>query len=529
MSEPNSNNKWWTLGAVSIAIFMLLLDITVVNVALPDIRRDLNASFTDLQWVVDAYALTLAASLLAFGSIADQIGRRMIFIGGLGVFIAASFACGLSNDPTTLNIARAVQGVGGAMMFSTSLALIANAFHGPDRATAFGVFGAVTGGAVAVGPLIGGVITDGIGWEWIFFVNVPIGIGAIAMTYAKVSESRDPHDYGIDWGGVATFSGSLLLLVLSLIKGNEYGWGSTRIVAQLAGSLALLITFLVIEARRSHPLFDLSLFRKPAFSGASIAAFTLSASMFALFLYITLYVQNILGFTPLEAGLRFLPVTLVSFFVAPIAGKLTAKIQPRIFLASGLLLISIGILLMSGIDASSKWTVLLPGFIIAGVGIGLTNPPLASTAIAVVPPNRAGMGSGINSTFRQVGIATGIAGLGAIFQAQVNGKVGDLLAGTPVASRSKEIAEGISSGNVESIARSLPPESRDAVLHASREAFVSGFDRIFVVGAGIALVGAICSAILVRPKDFVLTGTDRPGGPEHEPKAAAPAPEATPA
>jgi EmrB/QacA subfamily drug resistance transporter len=502
---------------------MLLLDITVVNVALPDIRKDLDASFTDLQWVVDAYALTLAATLLAFGSIGDLIGRRRIFIAGLVIFICASFACGLATDPTTLNIARAVQGTGGAAMFATSLALIANAFHGPDRATAFGVFGAVTGGAVAVGPLIGGVITDGIGWEWIFFVNVPIGIAAIVMTFMKVDESKDPHNFGIDWAGVVTFSGSLLLLVYSLIKGNDFGWGSTQIVAQLIGSLVLLVLFIAIESRKSHALFDLQLFRKPAFSGASLAAFTLSASMFALFLYITLYVQNILGFSPLEAGLRFLPITLVSFIVAPIAGKLTAKIQPRIFLASGLLLISIGLLLMSGIDVDSKWTVLLPGFLICGVGIGLVNPPLASTAVGVVPPRQAGMGSGINSTFRQVGIATGIAGLGAVFQSQVQTKVSDILASSPVSGQSKEIAEGVSSGNVGSIAGALPPESRDLVLRASKEAFVSGFDRILIVGAVVSLIGAIGSAFLVRPKDFVLTGTDRPGGPEHEAAAADPA------
>ncbi|MFT4050046.1 MAG: MFS transporter [Solirubrobacterales bacterium] len=505
-AAPADNNKWWTLGAVSIAIFMLLLDITVVNVALPDIRKELNASFSDLQWVVDAYSLTLAATLLAFGSVADQIGRRKIFTFGLGVFITASLACGLAKHPDVLNIARAVQGTGGAMMFATSLALIANAFQGPERATAFGVFGAVTGGAVAIGPLIGGVITEGIGWEWIFFVNIPIGIAAIFLTLNKVAESKDPHDYGIDWAGVVTFSGSLFLLILSLIKGNDLGWGSTRIVLQLAGFFVLLIAFLAIEAKKDHPLFDLQLFRKPAFVGASVTAFALSAGMFSLFLYITLYVQNILGFSPLEAGLRFLPITLLSFVVAPIAGKLTETIQPRWFMGGGLILISIGAVLMAGIDMSSKWTFLLPGFAIAGIGIGMVNPPLASTAVGVVPPQRAGMGSGINSTFRQIGIATGIAGLGAIFQSHVNDRLAEAMAGSPGAGNVKEFGKAVTSGAFGDVVKTLPAGVQQSAATAGKSAFISGYHAIFYVAAALSLVGGILTLILVRPQDFVPHG-----------------------
>jgi EmrB/QacA subfamily drug resistance transporter len=512
-APATDNNKWWTLTAVSIAIFMLLLDITVVNVALPDIRVDLHASFTDLQWVVDAYSLMLAATLLAFGSISDLIGRRLIFVIGLGVFITASLSCGLANDPTVLNISRAVQGTGGAMMFSTSLALIANAFQGPERGTAFGVFGAVTGGAVAVGPLIGGVITDGPGWEWIFFVNIPIGIAAIALTLSKVAESRDPHGYGIDWAGVVTFSGSLFLLVLSLIQGNDHGWGSTKIVAQLLGSLALLVAFLVIELRKDHPLMDLKLFKKPAFVGASIAAFALSASMFALFLYITLYVQNILGFTPLEAGLRFLPITFISFLVAPVAGKLTQTYQPRWFLGGGLFLIAIGITLMAGISEASKWTFLLPGFVIAGVGIGLVNPPLASTAVGVVSQAQAGMGSGINSTFRQIGIATGIAGLGAIFQSHINSTLSSALVGTPGAGNAKEFGRAVTSGAFGDVVKGLPANVQATAAKAGKDAFISGYHAIFYVAAGIALLGAILSVVLVRPQDFVPHGYGEQAAP----------------
>ncbi len=327
--------KWWTLIAVSVAIFMLLLDITVVNVALPDIQRSLHSSFQDLQWVVDAYSLTLAAFLLTAGSLADRLGRKRVFVAGLVVFTVSSVVCGLSSSSLMLNLARGVQGTGGAMMFATSLALIAQAFQGKERGTAFGVFGAVTGAAVAVGPLVGGIITSGIGWEWIFFVNLPIGIAAVALTLARVQESRDPEATGVDWLGLITFSGALFLLVFALVRGNDKGWGSTQIVAFLVVSLILIVLFLIVERLQERPMLDLALFRRPAFTGANIVAFALSGSIFAMFLYLTLYIQDVLGFSPLQAGLRFLPITLLSFFVAPVAGRLSVRVPIRMLLGVG--------------------------------------------------------------------------------------------------------------------------------------------------------------------------------------------------
>src|SRR3954469_4131568 len=232
-TSTETNTKWWTLGVVCIAVFMLLLDVTVVNVALPSIQRDLGSSFSDLQWVVDAYALALAAFLLTFGSLSDLVGRRLVFVIGLGVFSAASLWCGLSTSPLELNIARAVQGTGAAGMFACSLSLIAGAFPPEERGTAFGIFGGTIGGAVAVGPLIGGVITEGIGWEWVFFVNVPIGIAAIAAAYVRLDESKDPRSGHLDISGFVTFSGSLFLLVFALVRGNAEGWGSPLIVSFL--------------------------------------------------------------------------------------------------------------------------------------------------------------------------------------------------------------------------------------------------------------------------------------------------------
>ncbi|MGI8511748.1 MAG: MFS transporter [Solirubrobacteraceae bacterium] len=411
--------KWWTLTAVLVGVFMLLLDITVVNVALPNIQRDLDASFTDLQWVLNAYALTLASTLLVSGSVADRIGRRRVFAIGLVLFSLASLGCGLVSTPLHLNLLRGAQGIGGGMMFATSLALIAGAFHGRERGIAFGAFGAVTGAAVAVGPVLGGVLTDAFSWEAVFLVNVPIGVGALAMTLAKVDESRDPQPAGVDVPGAVTLTGSLFLLVFALVRGNDEGWGSTMIVGFLAGSAALLAAFVAIELRREAPLFDLRLMKKPSFLGASLAAFCLSASMFAMFLYLTLYLQGVLGYTPLEAGLRFLPVSLLSFLVGPIAGQLSERVPVRTLLGGGLTLVGLGLLLMHGVDPGDGWTTLLAGFVVSGVGIGLVNPPLASTAIGVVDPRRSGMASGVNTTFRQIGLATGIAGLGAVFQHRV--------------------------------------------------------------------------------------------------------------
>src|SRR5215204_4668243 len=296
--------KWWTLLAVTTATFMLLLDITVVNVALPSIRDDLGASFTDLQWVIDAYALTLAALVLTVGSLADRLGRRRVFATGLAIFAAASLLCALAPDPTFLNAARALQGVGGAVMFAVSLALVAQEFPaGRERGMAMGIYGATIGVAVAVGPLVGGALTDGLGWESIFYLNVPIGIGAIAVTYLKLRESRDPNATRVDWAGVATFSASLFVLVLALVRGNDEGWGSTLIVSLLAGSAVLLAAFVAVERRVSEPMLPLGLFKRPSFTGVQLAAFAISGSAFALFLYLTLYLQNYLGYSPFEAGL----------------------------------------------------------------------------------------------------------------------------------------------------------------------------------------------------------------------------------
>jgi EmrB/QacA subfamily drug resistance transporter len=490
--------KWWTLVLSSIATFMLLLDITVVNVALPDIQRDLDASLSSLQWVVDAYSLMLAAFLLTAGSLGDRLGRRRVFSLGLGLFTFASFLCGISGDPTLLNLARGLQGIGGAAMFATSLALIGQEFHGKDRATAFGVWGATVGGAVAVGPLVGGLITEHLGWEWIFFVNIPIGLVAVALTELRLANVAAQDAQRIDLPGLATFSSGLFLLIFGLIRANPEGWGSATILASLGGSAALLLAFLAIEARSSHPMLDLSLFRKPAFNGVSAVAFGLSAGMFAMFLYLTIYMQGVLDFSPLETGLRFLPLTVLSFIASPISARLSQRVPIRVLVGVGLGMVGVGLLLMHGLEPGSDISALLPGFLVAGIGIGVTNPGIGQAAIAVVPAAKAGMGSGINTTFRQVGIATGVASLGAVFQSQVDSKLSSLLPNAP-----SGLAEAVSSGGSRAAAGIAPPGERPEVVHAAKVAFVSGFNEILLIGAILSFVGAALGFALVRSSDFV--------------------------
>jgi EmrB/QacA subfamily drug resistance transporter len=438
-----------------------------------------------------------------------MFGRRRIFAIGLSIFTLASLVCGLSSSSLMLNLARAVQGVGGAIMFATSLALIAAAFSGRERGTAFGIYGAVIGGAVAVGPLVGGALTSGISWRWIFYVNVPIGVLAVLITLLRVHESKAPNTRRVDWIGLSSFSGALVMLVVALVRAPDDGWGSTLIVGLLIGAGALLAIFLLAEWRQRDPMLDLTLFKRPAVVGVSLAGFTLSGSIFAMFLYITLYVQDDLGYGPLAAGVRFLPITVLAFLVSFFVGRLTVRIHARFLLGTGMLLIAGGCLLMATTHASSGWTVLLPGFVVAGIGIGTVNPSLASSAISVVPPQKSGMASGINSTFRQVGIATGIAGLGTVFQTQILQRTTHALGGSPAgqavaAHGGGALQAALVGGNVRAVITTLPSQAaRTAVLQAYRVGFSATLDRLMIIAAVIAFIGAVGSFVLIRQRDFV--------------------------
>jgi EmrB/QacA subfamily drug resistance transporter len=496
------DRKWWTLIAVCTGVFMLLLDITIVNVALPQIESAFKASLSDLQWVIDAYALTLAALLLTAGSIADLAGRRRVFATGIVVFTLGSVLCGAAQSSLFLSLARALQGVGGAIMFATALALLAQAFPPRERGVAFAAFGAVTGVAVAVGPVLGGAITSGLSWRWIFFVNVPIGVAALLITLRRVDESRLPGAPRPDVPGFVTFSLALAGLVFGLIRSQAEGWGSVQVLGPLVACVVLLVAFIAIELRVRQPMLDLGLLRVPTFNGGLVAAWAVSASIFSMLTYLVIYFQNLMGYSAVAAGIRFLPMTGAIFLIAGIAGRLTTKVQIRFLIGAGFGFVVVGMLLMRGLTPADSWTHFLPGFIVAGVGAGLINVPLASTAVAVVPAERAGMASGINSTLRQVGIATGVAALGTILTSAVKSQVVSHLAHTPLAAQSHALATAISAGGVKQALAHAPHQVQGLILAAAKGSFVDALNTILLVGAGVAFVGMVVALVAIRQRDF---------------------------
>ncbi len=513
-TDGSVDPKWWTLTAVCLGTFMLLLDITIVNVALPAIQTSLHSSFADLQWVVDAYALTLAALLLTAGSLADLYGRRRLWVAGLVIFTGASALCGAAQTPLMLELSRGLQGVGGAIMFAVSLALLANAFRGKDRGVAFGVWGAITGVAVAIGPIVGGALVTGLSWRAIFFVNLPIGVVAVTLSATRVVESRNEHARRPDWAGFSMFTVALASLVYALIESGSAGFGATRVVAAFAVAVVLLVAFVVVESRSEHPMFDLSLFRLPTFSGGSIAAFGVSAGSFSVLLYLVLYLQDVLGYSALQTGLRLLVLSGGIMVVAGVAGRLTSKVPVRALIGPGLALAGAGLLLMRGLTAGSSWTHLIPGLLVAGVGVGFVNPPLASTAVGVVRPERSGMASGINSTFRQVGIATGIALLGTLFANRLGSAVLASTAGTPLASRSRPISAALEDGSTGRLFARVPASQRALLGRVLRGSFAASLDEILLVAGVISLVSAVAAFALIRSRDFV-AAAGGPATPSH--------------
>ena len=449
----------WTLVVVCAATAMLMLDIAVVNTALSRIAEDLNTGLSGLQWVVDAYTLALASTVLSAGFLADRLGRRRMFTIGLSIFTLASLVCGLSGDITMLNAARAVQGIGAAIMFAVSLALLAHAFPDPkERAGAFAAYGAAIGASFAVGPLAGGLLTSGLDWQWVFLVNLPIGVFCLWVTRKFVQESRDPNTQRIDWLGQGTLTAGLFLLVLALLRGNDQGWTSTPILAELIGAAVALAAFVAVEARVKAPMLPLRFFRNPSFTGAQLGAFAISASFFAAFLYVTLYLQQILGLSAIEAGLVYLPGTLVMLFVSAATAQLGGKVPARTMISGGLALVVGGMLLFTLAGADSSWWILMPGLIMASVGTGLFNPAMSNVALSVLSVDNSGVAAGANDTFRQAGIAVGVAALGALIPAE------------------------------------------NALGGGSATDYVSGLHDALYAGAGLAAIGAIGTALLISKR-----------------------------
>ena len=459
------NKKWWTLGAVAFGLFMIMLDNTIVNVALPAIEHSLHMSISSLEWIVTAYALTFAALLITGGKLGDMFGRRKMFIVGLVVFTLASLACGLAPSAGFLIGARAVQGIGAALMNPATLSIITATFPPKERGQAIGIWAGVSALALAIGPLLGGLIVDNINWHWIFYVNVPVGVVGIVVSYFFIKESRDTsHEQSIDLPGLVTSGAALLALSYALIEGNNHGWTSPEILGLFVGAAVLLAAFILLELRQRLPMLDLSLFKIGSFVGANLVAMLVSLGMFGVFFYISLYVQNILGYSPTKAGAIFLPMTVLIILVAPIAGKLSDRVGSRWLMGAGMGILGVSLLLYQRIGLHTGFWSLLPQLLLGGLGMALTMSPMTSAAMGSVPIDKAGVGSGVLNSFRQVGGSLGIALMGAILLSYQH------------PTRLKQVAA---------------------------QQFVDGLHAALLVSAVIAFAAAAVAIVLVRTKPAV--------------------------
>jgi EmrB/QacA subfamily drug resistance transporter len=454
-----ANRKWWTLGAVSVGLFMIMLDNTVVNVALPAMQRDLGVGLSELEWVVTGYALMFAALMLTGGKLADYFGRRRIFVLGIAVFTVASFFCGIADSGSMLIAARLVQGAGAALMSPATLGIIAATFPPRERGTAIGIWAGTSAMALAIGPLVGGLLTQHLDWSWVFFINLPIGVLGIVACYLLIDESKDESEGArLDVGGQLTGGLGLFALVYGLIEANTYGWGSTRIVGSLVAAAVLLGAFLLLERRQQAPMLDLALFRNGTYAGANLVMLLAALSMFGVFFFVSLYMQNILGFSAVQAGAAFLPMTLLIMVAAPVSGKLSDRFGSRWLVTAGMLLLAVQLAYYSRLDQDATFWNLLPAFVIGGIGMSMTMTPTAAAAMRAVPVHKSGVGSAVLNAARQVGGSIGIALIGAILASQSHGRR------TP-------------------------------------EAFMDGFSLSLDVAAAIALAGAVAAAALLRPHE----------------------------
>ncbi|HEV7528564.1 MAG TPA: MFS transporter [Solirubrobacteraceae bacterium] len=519
----DGNRRWWALGAMCFALFMIMLDNTVVNVALPSIQRSLNASTSSLEWTVNAYTLSFAVLLVTGGRLGDLFGRRKIFLAGVVIFASASAAIGFSPSDTWLVAWRAVQGVGSALMMPATLSIITNAFPPQERGKAIGTWAGVSAMALAIGPVVGGFLVESVSWQSIFFLNLPVAVGAVVIALFAVRESRDETvERSVDVPGVLTLTIGLAALVLALVEGNEWGWGSPRELAMFAVAIVGLTAFAIVERRRAVPMVDFSFFRSRTFLGANIVAFIVSFAMLAMFFFLALYMQNIRGYTPLQAGVRFLPSTVMIIVIAPLAGRLADRVGSRPLITFGLLCVSGALFWQSHLTVSSGYGALLPGFMLMGVGMGFVMSPMSLAAMNAVDRAKAGVASGILSMNRMVGGTFGVAILGALVATLGRSKIDQLLPQLPNSARSR-VAGGLGSGGVQ---HGVPAR----VVDAAQQAFVYALHYGLLLGSGVALLGAITAFALIRKRsDEQAEAAPEPGGASAVSAApAAPAPATAP-
>jgi EmrB/QacA subfamily drug resistance transporter len=502
-----SVRKWLPLVAICTGTFMLLVDITIVNVALPEMATDLGTSFGQLQWVVDIYALALAALVLGAGSLADLYGRRRLYLIGLVLFALASLASGLAPNAESLIAARGLQGIGGAIMFATTIALINTSYEGRDRGTAFGVWGAVLGASAALGPILGGALTE-LSWRWIFYVNLPVCVLAVALTLTAVEESRQPDAPRPDVPGIALFTLGAGTVVFGLVRAAADGWGRPDAWGAIAGGLVLLGIWVAVELRRRAPMLDVRLFRSRSFTGIMLGALLLNGAAFAELIYTSLWLQSIGGLSPLQAGCVFIPLSALSFGVAAAGGRFLQTMPPRFVLGGGLLLIGIGGLLLALVDAHSTWRVLVAGMAVLGAGVGMANPTLASAALAAVPRERSGMASGAVNTARQLGFAIGVAVLGTVFTTGAAGALRDAGAADP-----SGLASALSAGQASRILAAADPGAQARLADVLGSAYAEGLRDVFLACGAAGIVGGLLVLVLVRAAP--------PGGSEQRDRSPA--------
>ncbi|MFC9787927.1 MFS transporter [Rhodococcus sp. NPDC127528] len=509
-SEATTRYPTATLVTVCIGMFMLMLDMTIVAAALANIQSSLDASLSGLQWVVDAYTLPVAALLLTAATLGDRIGRRRLYIAGMTVFTLASLGCALVGSVAVLNTVRAVQGVGAALLFGVSLPLVAAAFPEPTkRAKAIGVYGAVMAAATAAGPLVGGALVTAFGWEWIFLINVPIGIGAIALACRYVTESRSASAQPADWIGTGLLTLGLFPGVLALIQGNDWGWSSPRVLVLGAVSALSTVAFVIRELRAKFPMLDVRLVVRPAFAANALAAAASAGTLVAATNFLALYFINTLGHDPFQAGLRALPLTLAGLLVAPPVAILQHRWPPRWSLPISLGAVAIGLWLCTGSDAGTTWTHFVAGSIVGGGGLGAVTVIASQTALTFVSDDRAGMATGAVNTARQIGTVIGVAGLGAVFSHAVASEaraglahlaVGSMTVNVP-APQAQAVTEGLAAGGGLRILEYVPEQfaaATPALSVLARGATAHGLDAVMATGSAIAAVAAAAVFVLCR-------------------------------
>jgi EmrB/QacA subfamily drug resistance transporter len=417
-----ANRRWWALGALAVSLFMIMLDNTVVSLALPTIQSELNSSLTQLEWVVNAYTLVFAVVLLTGGKLADFLGRRLIFVVGLVVFTGSSLACGLSGSGEFLIGARGVQGIGAALMLPATLSIITATFTARERGIAIGIWAAVSGAALAIGPMIGGVLVQHAGWGWIFFINIPVGVIGVLATLKVVPESRDMSgEQHLDVPGLVTSAISIFALNFALIQGNDYGWGSARIVISFVAAVVFLLAFLAVESRQRLPMLDLSLFRNRTFAGANLNGLLMFIALFTYIIFFSIYLQTVMGYSAVQAGATFLVSSVALMVVAPLAGGLADKIGARLPMAIGMALFGVAMVGFSRLDESANFWDVAPWLLVGGVGFGAIMPPMTAVILESADVDKAGVASGVMQVFRQLGGGLGVAIMGAIVASKLHG------------------------------------------------------------------------------------------------------------